>query len=363
MRKIPSEFNELLHWLRSQELQRSGLTPSSMLSVGCSDLRYFEWINANLGRPKLHIGLEFYRPAPDNLPDDVKWIPNTAGNMSDVKTGSVDLVFAGQTVEHLWHEELAGFFIESARVLTEGGSLIFDSPNRVVTMKSRWNHPEHTVELVHEEAIELCHLAGFEVERCVGHWLCLDDANDQSLLPLTEVSDEGPWNAERRVAEAREKPGSAFSWWIQAKRTDRECNVIGVINRARELSQQHFGNRVNCLMQSRVPDGDYGVSEAGQEAWLVFGPLSPLPPGDWLVRFEVEPYSGEVPAGRADVCQTLEGRVLAEVELPATFAGGAVDIPLKLDRTEFGLEFRLYSNGATRMRSKIGVEFFKKGIA
>ena len=360
---VPGDFNEMLHYLRSKELQLSRPTPSTMVSIGCSDLYYFEWINENLGRPDLHIGLEFYRPSPEHLPPGVKWIANTAGNMSDVETNSADLVFAGQTVEHLWHDELAGFFIESSRVLHEGGRLIFDSPNRRVTMKARWNHPEHTVELIHEEAIELCNLAGFELVRCVGHWLCLDGSDEPSLLPLTEITDDGEWNASRRVAEGEAQPEAAFSWWIEARRTTKECNVIAVLNRARELSQQHFPNRVNCLMQSRVPQGDWAASQAGQEAWLVFGPLSPLPPGDWLARFEVEPYSSEGPAGHLDVCQTLEGRVLAQIEMPAQFAGGAIDVPLHLDKTEFALEFRLFSNGSTAMRAKIGVEFYRKGIA
>lgn len=361
---IPTEFNEMLHWLRSREWQRVEKTPDTMLSVGCSDLGYFEWIAENLGRPKLHIGLEFYRPKPANLPQDIKWIANTAGNMTDVAADTVDLVFAGQTVEHLWHNELAGFFIESARVLKPGGRLIFDSPNRRVTTRARWNHPEHTVELIHEEAAELCRLAGFDVVRCVGHWLCLDDTKEANLLPLTDVSLDGPWNAQRRIEEGENKPEASFSWWIEAVRSDRACSTIEVINLASELSNQHFHTRVNCLMQSRAPIEDgFAAAGVGQETWLVFGPLAPLPPGEWLVRFQVDPYAGDGPAGMADICQTLEGRVLASVELPATFAGGAIDVPLTLDRTEFAIEFRLLSNGKSAMRAKVGVEFYQKGIA
>ena len=35
-----------------------------------------------------------------------------ADQMSDVGDGYVDLVFAGQTTEHLWEHELAGFLVE-----------------------------------------------------------------------------------------------------------------------------------------------------------------------------------------------------------------------------------------------------------
>jgi hypothetical protein len=357
------DFNSMLHALRSKELQLSEPARGTMVSVGCSDLGYFDWIDSSLGRPTTHIGLEFYRAEPEGLPNHVKWIANTAGNMSDVGSDVADLVFAGQTVEHLWWEELAGFFIESARVLREGGRLMFDSPNRRVTTRSGWNHPEHTVELVHEEAVELCKLAGFDLVRCVGHWLCLDPSDGDTLLPLTEVSAEGPWNADRRIAEATHRPDLAFSWWIEAVRVDRPCNVIAVIEMARGLSRQHFPNRVNCLMQSRVPNDGYGVAEAGQDAWLVFGPLAPLPPGDWLVRFEIDAYAGDGPAGHIEVSQTIDDRILSSMELPATFGGGAIDLPLNLHKTEFGLEFRVYSNGVSAMRAKIGVEFLRRGIA
>jgi SAM-dependent methyltransferase len=359
--QIPGDFNELLHRLRSRELARTQPVPQTMVSVGASDLHYFDWIGANLGWPERHIGLEFYRPRPENLPAGVEWIPNTAGNMCDVESEVVDLVFAGQTIEHLWYEELAGFFIESARVLKPGGRLVFDSPNRRVTTREHWNHPEHTVELIHEEAMELCRLAGFDMVRCVGHWLCLD--GEGRLLPVTQTEDHGEWTGERRVEEGEARPEACFNWWIEARRNTSRCDVIGVYNYARRLSQDHFPYRMNCLMQSRVPDGNHGSAAKGQDAWLVFGPLAPLPPGDWLIRFTVDPYQADGPAGHADVCQSLQNRVLTSVELPAKFEGGAIDIPLHLPQTEFGLEFRLYSNGAAAMRAKIEVQFYRRGIA
>jgi hypothetical protein len=66
-----------------------------------------------------HVGVEAYESMPDDLPAYVEWIVNTADKMSGVENSSVDLVFAGQTTEHLWADELAGFLLESHRVLTE----------------------------------------------------------------------------------------------------------------------------------------------------------------------------------------------------------------------------------------------------
>ena len=39
----------------------------------------------------------------------------------------------GQTVEHVWPEELAGFLSEANRVLGPQGWIVLDSPNRRIT--------------------------------------------------------------------------------------------------------------------------------------------------------------------------------------------------------------------------------------
>ena len=86
----PSDFNALLHHLRTDELRRTGPENGVVISVGCSDLTYFDWVHENLGVPRKHIALEFYREKPAGPPANVEWIPNTVGNMGDVATGCAD---------------------------------------------------------------------------------------------------------------------------------------------------------------------------------------------------------------------------------------------------------------------------------
>jgi SAM-dependent methyltransferase len=357
LRNIPTDFTHMLHMLRTRELQASEPVRGTMLSVGCNGLEYFQWIEDNLGRPDLHIGLEFYLPKPDGLPGNVHWIANTAGDMRDVPTGSVDLAFAGQTVEHLWHEELAGFFIESARVVKTGGRLLFDSPNRIISNALKWNHPEHTIELTPDEAQHLAQLAGFDARKCVGHWLCRDEG---SLLPLTEIDATAP----RRITEGASAPGDCFSWWIEAERSSREADVIGVYNFARELSRKHFTERMAKMMQSQLPVQDgWAHAPEGWSGALVYGPHAPLPPGEWLIRFRLNGYEGNTSPGKAEVFQTDKGIVLAETALPARFDGGWTNVPLTTAQTLFGLELRLWSNGHAAMSAMVGVEVYKRGIA
>jgi SAM-dependent methyltransferase len=73
---------------------------------------------------------------PDPLPPKVEWLQRNLGDLSPIDDGSVDLVFAGQVIEHLWPEDVAGFLAEAHRVLRPGGFLALDSPNRLVTESS-----------------------------------------------------------------------------------------------------------------------------------------------------------------------------------------------------------------------------------
>src|SRR4051794_37667394 len=120
--QVPSDyFHGLLHELRTLELERVPKGARQVLSVGANGRWYFDWFEHSYGPVDRHVGVEAYEPKPAHLPPYVQWIVNTADKMSGVEDASVDLVFAGQTTEHLWADELAGFLLESHRVLTEGG--------------------------------------------------------------------------------------------------------------------------------------------------------------------------------------------------------------------------------------------------
>ena len=115
-------------------------------------------LKKNYGPVKKHIGLEAYSEKPEGLPAYVEWIANSADDMSDVESNSVDLVFSGQTVEHLSADALFGFLFESNRVLREGGYLVVDSPNRKITQANKYIQPEHTLELTDDELVDLLFL-------------------------------------------------------------------------------------------------------------------------------------------------------------------------------------------------------------
>ena len=146
----------------------------------------------------------------------MEWLPRTLGDLAPVRDGEVDLVFAGQVIEHLWPDDMAGFLSESNRVLRPDGHLVIDSPTRFITDALAWTMPEHTVELEVDEIVELLELAGFVDIDVKGVWLCYDRERAEHMrLDLLGGGDEWPW--QRRVLEAEERPRDSFIWWAEAR--------------------------------------------------------------------------------------------------------------------------------------------------
>ena len=207
-------FHLANHELRTLELELLPKGARRVLSVGANGRRYFDWFETAVGPVDEHLGVEAYEPMPDDLPSYVTWIPDTADHMSRVSDGTVDLVFAGQTTEHLWSYELAGFLEEGFRVLRPNGLLVLDSPNRLITEHLLRSHGGHTVELSPGEIVELVTLAGCDVMDLHGLW---GSKLDGRVLQLEELIDD-PAVFVRKSASGRHDPDDSFAWWLNASK-------------------------------------------------------------------------------------------------------------------------------------------------
>ena len=353
----PDEFNNLIHRLRTAELQKTAAEPDVMINVGVPDAGYFEWINANMGCPNRHIALEYYRKEPANLPDNVTWIGNTASNMVDVKNESAGTIFAGQVIEHLWAPELAGFILEASRVLKPAGRLIIDSPNEIIVRQSGWNHPEHTIELQPQDISSLLSLAGFEVTKLVGHWLCRSGSGKP--LPLLGDETDTTESIDLRVSQGISVPQDSFSWWVEARKA-REPRSAALVSFVTELWNKHWSTRIHRQMYTqisefRVRQGQIvATAPLGWSGLLAFGPCAPLPAGRSLVGFEIEPYRADESPGKIEVFSADHG-TLAETSLaPILPHREKVWLEINLPTPVFGLEFRLHANGRAEVTAAIG---------
>ena len=99
---------------------------------------------------------------------------HSMADLSGIEDGSFDLVYSGQTFEHVSREDAHGVFSEARRVLRQGGWLCLDTPNRVVTelqlrgLENEFIDPDHEVEYTDAEMRGLFAEHGFEIARSHG---------------------------------------------------------------------------------------------------------------------------------------------------------------------------------------------------
>lgn len=349
--RLPRPFpdvNHLLHHLRGRRFAEVPKGIVRLVSVGCAGTWYFHWIEDLCGPVRSHIGVEFYSPKPADLPEHVQWIANTAGEMPEVPDHAADAIFSGQNFEHLWPNEVVGFLTESHRILDTSGLLVIDSPNRSITSRLGWSHPEHTVEFTVPEIQRLCELAGFDVTCCAGIWLC-EDPKTGRLLRFEEMARLGRLRMTQRSQLAESLPESSFIWWIEARKVDRKPQTEELRSAVDAIFSKAWPERCS-RMQTIVGDQDGDWFDSRQrEGVVMYGPYMPLRAGSYVVTFHLKCDPSQIRAdtqlGKCDVVASESAKPLciSEIQYPHHDGPGRFSLPLhfSLPSTTFGVQFRV----------------------
>lgn len=133
------------------------------------------------------------------------------GSMTDlsfIPDESVDLVWAGQSIEHVTEEEAGRTCEEVFRILKPGGHFCLDTPNAALTrlqFPDRLIHPEHKKEYTVGEMRALLQRYGFEVIKAMG------------ICPLRESLQKGIFVEEEIVRNIRlsENPEEGYLFYLQ----------------------------------------------------------------------------------------------------------------------------------------------------
>jgi SAM-dependent methyltransferase len=357
------DFSARLHALREQELRRLPSGARTVLHGGAADRWYFEWFESQYaGEVERHVCVEAFAPRPDGLPSRVEWLQRTLGDIEPVADHSIDLVFAGQVIEHLWADDVAGFLLESRRVLDPAGRLVLDSPNRWVTEAIDWRHPQHTTEFSVAEIAELVQLAGFEVEELRGVLLGYDRVRHRFL----DLHDEGmAW--ETRAAEAPDRPEDSFIWWLVARpRLERRPDQVRALahDLERAFRDRRLGRLASPLPIARAAQSAAWVSAPrGGDSALIHGPCFPVDAGAWRARFGLRLDADEVDPqlvlGRVDVTSEAgtvrhASRHFATLDLRPR-AWTLVDLDFELDAMLTGVELRAFTFGRAPLSARLSV--------
>jgi hypothetical protein len=290
------EFDEKIHFLRGNELKQLNLSGSTAIHVGCSGSWYFNWIHENVKHSFAnHIGIEKYSEIPSNLPSNVDWIESCAGSFKGVASNTVDWVYSGQNLEHLWEHDFIDFFLEAARVTREGGVISLDSPNTVVTEQLGWNHPQHTAEFEVTEVIQLLEYVGFEILDSKGIYR----ADFSSIKPSEFFLGYPDARMENHAIETDDDfPNESFVYWINAKKTGKQPDSR-YYKTAQSIFRKRLTNRLNRFQDSRWHRLKY---EENGVFNLVAGGYSPatlclaLPEGQSIFKFTFFSEDGDAPS-------------------------------------------------------------------
>ncbi len=120
----------------------------------------------------------------------VEYSFHSMADLSRYEDGSFDLVYSGQTFEHVPPDVGREVLAEAFRVLAPGGTLYLDTPNGVLCRMQmegsdeRFTNPDHDVEYDHHEILPMLTDAGFDVEQSWG------------LMHMPESADDGRFHWE-----------------------------------------------------------------------------------------------------------------------------------------------------------------------
>ncbi|MCE9532516.1 MAG: methyltransferase domain-containing protein [Planctomycetes bacterium] len=109
----------------------------------------------------------------------VKYLFRSMADLSPIADGSVDLVYSGESIEHVTREEAERVFKEAHRILKPGGEMCFDTPNRAVTkiqVPNSYINPDHKWEYTHAELSAMITRNGFEIREAKGIALMAESA-------------------------------------------------------------------------------------------------------------------------------------------------------------------------------------------
>ena len=127
----------------------------------------------------------------------VRYLFRSMVDLDDLEDGSFDLIVSGQTFEHITEADGATMLRHIARLLSPGGALALDTPNRAVTeiqcaeTGEQWINPDHEIEYTHEQMLRLFAENGLSVLRAHG------------IGYMPETARTGTWQLEELV----EHPG------------------------------------------------------------------------------------------------------------------------------------------------------------
>lgn len=141
----------------------------------------------------------------------IEYVHSSMIDLSAIEDGIADMVFAGESIEHVTAGEAAAVIAEARRVLKPGGYFCLDTPNAKLTRihsPDDFIHPEHKVEYIPDDLIEMLKHGGFEVLETGG------------ICPMPETARTGVFDETEafRTPALSEDPDLSYCFYVKCRK-------------------------------------------------------------------------------------------------------------------------------------------------
>ena len=102
---------------------------------------------------------------------DIEYVYTSMSDLSSFEEGSFDLIWSGQSIEHVTQEDAEKVFAQAYKLLKPGGKLALDTPNRSATQiqcPEGYIHPEHKIEYFYSDLCEILERYNFKIVEAKG---------------------------------------------------------------------------------------------------------------------------------------------------------------------------------------------------
>lgn len=142
----------------------------------------------------------------------IRYIYSSMADLSAIPSGSADLVWSGQSIEHVSEEDGDAVCREARRVLKPGGFFCLDTPNAALTRLQSpdgFLHPEHKKEYLVAELIAKLEQRGFGVIEAKG------------ICPMPKSIKQGVFSRDELLSNMKlsDEPEESYLFFLKAQKT------------------------------------------------------------------------------------------------------------------------------------------------
>lgn len=144
---------------------------------------------------------------------EIEYVYTSMTDLASFKQESFDLVWCGESIEHITLEEAESVFSQVYKLLKPDGKFALDTPNRRATQlqcPNNYIHPEHKIEYHYQELLEIIRKHNFKLVETKG------------IIDLTESIKSSLFMEEEFIRNTglNDRPENSYLFYICCMRND-----------------------------------------------------------------------------------------------------------------------------------------------